>query len=142
LAQSNDTTLAELHRLIDVGVSLVMDDFGTGYSSLNYLWKFPFAKLKIDRAFVAASTTGGSAVTAIVRAITDLARTLGMRITVEGVETSEQIELFAGLGCEQMQGFYLGRPMPAVNVAAAILGDFCASEKFSRAPAEAAAACA
>jgi len=128
LLENTETVLDELRRLKELGVSLVMDDFGSGYSSLNYLWKFPFSKLKIDRAFVVASGSAGATIAAIVKTITALARTLGIRVTVEGVETIEQVELFAHLGCDQMQGYFLGRPVPAGEVAAHILNDFCRQE--------------
>lgn len=133
LLENTDTVLAELRKLKKLGASLVMDDFGSGYSSLNYLWKFPFSKIKIDRTFVVASSSAGSTVAAIVKTITTLARTLGMKVTVEGVETEEQVGLFADLGCDQMQGYYLGRPMPVEAVAAAILADFCDGEESQRA---------
>jgi diguanylate cyclase (GGDEF)-like protein len=128
LLENSDAVLNELRKLKQMGVSLVMDDFGSGYSSLNYLWKFPFSKIKIDRAFVVASSSAGATIAAIVKTITLLARTLGMRVTVEGVETSEQVTLFAELGCDQMQGYFLGRPMPPQAVAATILNDFCIQE--------------
>jgi diguanylate cyclase (GGDEF)-like protein len=133
MLENTETVLNELRTLQKLGVSLVMDDFGSGYSSLNYLWKFPFSKIKIDRAFVAASSSASATIAAIVKTITALARTLGMQVTVEGVETEEQVRLFADLGCDQMQGYYLGRPMPAQAVAAAILTDFCQGE-IMRAP--------
>jgi EAL domain-containing protein (putative c-di-GMP-specific phosphodiesterase class I) len=133
MLENTDMVLDELRKLKKLGVSLVMDDFGSGYSSLNYLWKFPFSKIKIDRAFVVASSSAGATIAAIVKTITTLARTLGMRVTVEGVETEEQVRLFADLGCDQMQGYYLGRPMPAQAVAAAILSDFCDGE-MTKAP--------
>src|SRR5206468_3129562 len=82
-----------------------------------------------------ASSTAGSTIAAIVTTITALARTLGMRVTVEGVETAEQVTLFAEFGCDQMQGYFLGHPLPAGNVAAAILRDFCQREQIGHAPA-------
>ena len=86
------------------------------------------SKIKIDRAFVVASSSAGATIAAIVKTIIILARTLGMRVTVEGVETEEQVGLFAALGCDQMQGYYLGRPMPVQAIAAEILTDFCDAE--------------
>ncbi len=111
LLQDSERTLDILHELRELGVRIAMDDFGTGYSSLSYLRRFPFDKLKIDRTFVkdldSASGSGP-----IVRAITDLASSLGMRITAEGVETTEQKKLLQDLKCTEVQGYLVSRPMP------------------------------
>ncbi len=105
-------TLATLTRLRALGVGIVLDDFGTGYSSLSYLRRFPFSKLKVDRSFVAAITTDpGTA--AIVQAVASLGRSLAIRVTAEGVETEEQLSLVRASGCDEAQGYLLGRPCPA-----------------------------
>ncbi len=104
--------LTTLNQLRDLGVSIVLDDFGTGYSSLAYLRRFPFSKLKIDRSFISAMTTDQKTA-AIVQAIVTLGHTLGMRVNAEGVETDEQWSLLTELGCDEAQGYLLGRPMPA-----------------------------
>ena len=109
---ANISTLKQLH---DFGVRFVMDDFGTGYSSLGYLLSFPFSKIKIDRSFITGLTKQNES-RAIVRAVSDLARNLGMIVTAEGVETNEQLEQIRILGCTEMQGYLFSRPVPAAEI--------------------------
>jgi EAL domain-containing protein (putative c-di-GMP-specific phosphodiesterase class I) len=97
--------------LHDAGLKIALDDFGTGYSSLSYLRTFPFDRIKIDRLFVGEITTREDCA-AIVASTVDLARKLGMSTTAEGVETEEQLRLVREAGCEAVQGYLLGRPMP------------------------------
>ncbi|MCJ2079026.1 EAL domain-containing protein [Methylobacterium sp. E-016] len=111
LMQDADTALACLHRLRDMGVRIALDDFGTGYSSLSYLRRFPFDKLKIDRAFIRDIADPDAA--AIVRAVVGLGERLGMGIVAEGVETAEQLDLVRREGCHEVQGFLFSRPLPA-----------------------------
>jgi diguanylate cyclase (GGDEF)-like protein len=105
-------TLKALHK---IGVSTALDDFGTGYSSLNYLQKFPFDRLKIDRAFVASLGSGGNT-GAIIQAIVTLGHALGMKVLAEGVETNEQRVLLRLAGCDEMQGFLFARPIAAADI--------------------------
>ena len=105
-------TEALLRELRALGVSIAMDDFGTGWSSLAHLWRFPFGKLKIDRAFV-AELGQDPRLQPIVATVVALGRTLGMTVIAEGVETADQARLLAAEGCEQAQGWLFGRPMPA-----------------------------
>jgi diguanylate cyclase (GGDEF)-like protein len=114
----------ELRSLKALGVSIALDDFGTGYSSLSYLWRFPFDKIKIDRAFVVALDDAEGNGETVLRAIVGLGRALGLQVTVEGVETARQLAFLRELRVHQIQGFYFGRPMPAREVAAAIMADF------------------
>lgn len=97
-------------------VSIAIDDFGSGYSSLNYLRRLPIDTLKIDRAFTADLLDDRRSAESIIRSIMDLARNLGLKVTAEGVETQEQYQLFKSLGCDQIQGYYIGKPRPLSEV--------------------------
>lgn len=97
-------------------VSIAIDDFGSGYSSLNYLRRLPIDTLKIDRAFTADLLDDRRSAEAIIRSIMDLARNLGLKVIAEGVETQEQYQLFKSLGCDQVQGYYIGKPQPLSDV--------------------------
>ncbi len=112
-----ETTLASLHSLRALGVRVALDDFGTGYSSLSYLRSFPFDKIKIDRSFIEDLLAHDGA-TAIIRSITSLAEALGMETTAEGVETLDQLDILREQGCNQIQGFYFSKPVPASEVGA------------------------
>ncbi|MDH3460856.1 MAG: EAL domain-containing protein [Burkholderiaceae bacterium] len=103
--------LALMHELKALGVTLSIDDFGTGYSSLSYLKQFPLDELKIDRSFV-MDLPGGRADVAIVRAVIELGRSLGMTVTAEGVETSGQLECIKRLACDIYQGYLFSKPVP------------------------------
>ena len=110
------TTLATLHELHALGVSIAMDDFGTGYSSLGYLHRFPFDRIKIDQSFVRELGRQRDC-DAIVRAVTALSRALGMETTAEGVETVEQLRALAQAGCSVVQGYLFSRPVPEAAIA-------------------------
>jgi Amt family ammonium transporter len=98
-----------MSRLAALGVSLAIDDFGTGYSCLSYLPKLPFDALKIDRSFV--SELGmRSEVDAMVHSLVTLAHNFGMRVIAEGVETEQQMAMIAEIGCNEVQGYLLGKP--------------------------------
>jgi diguanylate cyclase (GGDEF)-like protein len=114
LAESIET-LTTLHNLRSLGLSVSLDDFGTGYSSLSYLRKFPFDKIKIDQSFVREMSKSEDC-TAIVRAVADLARTLGMATVAEGIETPDQMSALRDLGCTEGQGYLFSRPLPAAEV--------------------------
>ena len=124
LLRNNDAVMAALHKLKKMGVSIVMDDFGTGYSSLSYLWKFPFDKIKIDRSFMENFEHAGRDVETVVKTIVALGRELKMQVTVEGVETPEEVDFLYDVDADQVQGFYFGRPMPASEVASNIIQQF------------------
>jgi EAL domain-containing protein (putative c-di-GMP-specific phosphodiesterase class I) len=119
-----DTTLATLRRLKAMGVSIAMDDFGTGYSSLSYLWKFPFDKIKIDRSFMEGFGTSRGDVEAVIKSLVALGREMNMRVTVEGVETTQQVDFLYDADADQVQGFYFGKPLPATQIGAEVLDDF------------------
>lgn len=112
LISDEQRTLAVLTAVRELGVSLAMDDFGTGYASLSNLHMFPFSRLKIDRSFIADCTSHAGRAS-LVRAIIAMGANLGLDVTAEGVETEAQRQFVNGLGCDTLQGYLLGRPMPA-----------------------------
>jgi diguanylate cyclase (GGDEF)-like protein len=103
--------VAVLHQLRDLGVRLSVDDFGTGYSSLSYLQRLPVQEVKIDRSFITGLSTESENV-AIVRAIIDLGRHLGLEVVAEGVEDGDTWDLLASMNCDLVQGWHLARAMP------------------------------
>ncbi len=112
LMKELQNVIPSLHRLNEIGVEIAIDDFGTGYSSLAYLTTLPISELKIDRSFVSElGITPQSS--AVVTAIIALARSLGLRVVAEGVETLRQMEVLHRLGCGVMQGFLFSRAVPA-----------------------------
>jgi diguanylate cyclase (GGDEF)-like protein/PAS domain S-box-containing protein len=115
LLQENDATLATLHQLRGLGVTISMDDFGTGYSSLSYLRKFPFDKIKIDRSFIRDISEEDESF-AIVRAVAAIGSSLKMTTTAEGVETREQFDRIKSEGCTEVQGYYFSQPKPAADI--------------------------
>jgi diguanylate cyclase (GGDEF)-like protein len=110
--ESSETILSVLHSLRSLGIRIALDDFGTGYSSLSYLQSFPFDKIKIDRSFIQQLLTRPGA-SAIVHAITELARALGMETTAEGVEDSDQLAELRVHGCTSVQGYLFSKPVNA-----------------------------
>jgi diguanylate cyclase (GGDEF)-like protein/PAS domain S-box-containing protein len=115
LMQEGDHTAALLDTLSDLGIGLALDDFGTGYSSLSYLKRFPITRVKIDRCFVRdIATSGGDA--AVARAVIAMAHGLGVEVVGEGIETPEQLAVLRRYGCDEGQGFLLGRPVAASEV--------------------------
>jgi diguanylate cyclase (GGDEF)-like protein len=105
-----------------IGVYLSIDDFGTGYSSLSYLRQLPARQLKIDRSFVNDLATSADA-RAVVDAVVRLAHALGLKVVAEGVETAEQRDILIALNCDELQGFYFARPMPANTLLAWTTGN-------------------
>ncbi|MEA2920335.1 MAG: hypothetical protein QOF07_298 [Bradyrhizobium sp.] len=116
LIEDFERGLALLRRLKALGVRISMDDFGSGYSSLSYLQAFPFDKIKIDRGFVMNLGRNPQSAS-IVRAVIDLGHGLGMSIVAEGVETQEQLGFLADEGCEAVQGYLIGKPLPIAHYA-------------------------
>jgi diguanylate cyclase (GGDEF)-like protein len=105
-----------LRRLKHLGVRIAMDDFGTGYSSLSYLQSFPFDKIKIDKAFINNLDLSQQSAT-IIRAVIALGRGLDVPVLAEGVETEEQLKFLAVEGCDEIQGYLIGRPQPIADYA-------------------------
>ena len=117
LIADDDAALATLNQLRALGVHIALDDFGTGYSSLQYLQRFPFDKIKIDRSFVKEVTRNSSSAS-IIRAVVSIAADRDMITTAEGVETLQQRETVQNLGCTQMQGFLFSAARPAQEIRA------------------------
>ena len=116
MLENNEHTVTTLRRLREIGVRIALDDFGTGYSALSYLRKFPLDRIKIDRSFITDITTQSGQI-AVVQAVISIARSLGMAVTAEGVETPMQKEFLQSLGCDDAQGFLFGKPVPFEQLA-------------------------
>jgi diguanylate cyclase (GGDEF)-like protein len=128
IMQDPSQMIVVLERLSAMGVHVSIDDFGTGYSSLSYLKRFPLDKLKIDRSFIRdiSSDTEDAAIT---RAIIGLAHNLKLKVVAEGVETLDQLEFLRSLDCDEYQGYYKSKPLPAAEFQRLILSS---SEPGSR----------
>ncbi|MCA1397240.1 EAL domain-containing protein [Bradyrhizobium sp. BRP56] len=115
LIRDDEAALDILHQLRELGVRIALDDFGTGYSSLSYLQRFPFDKIKIDRAFI-KDLAGTGASSTIVQAVVNIAAASDMTTTAEGVETEQQRNLLRILGCTEMQGYLFSRPVSSAEI--------------------------
>jgi len=115
LLDDGETTLAMLRDLRALGVRVALDDFGTGYSSLNYLRRFPFDKIKIDKSFVDDIACDPQS-RAIVRAIMELTAALGMTTVAEGVEKLTQLFELRALGCDEVQGYVISAAIDAASI--------------------------
>lgn len=122
LMQDTEKTIGTMNELKEMGIGLAIDDFGTGYSSLSYLSRFPLYALKVDRSFIKDVGSSPHAA-AITSAIIAMARSLKLQVIAEGVETEEHLVFLRQLGCDQMQGYLLGAPLPAAEVAKLFAGD-------------------
>jgi diguanylate cyclase len=114
LLSAERSVLQVMERLNAAGMTFALDDFGTGYSSLNYLRRFPFGKIKIDRSFVSNLNTVVDAT--IVHAIASIGRSLGLKLVAEGVEDGEQQRFLSSAGVHFMQGYLFGKPMTAQEI--------------------------
>ena len=115
-----ETIIGILHQLRALGLKIAIDDFGTGYSSLSYLRRLPITALKVDRSFVDGVTTSADDA-AIAATIIAMGRQLGLKVVAEGIEAPEQIRFLKEHDCDQMQGFYIARPMPVSDLEARFL---------------------
>lgn len=115
IMESPEAAAETLYRLSEMGVHLAIDDFGTGYSSLSYLKRFPIDALKIDRSFVRDITTDADDA-AIAKAVIALAHSMKLKVIAEGVETAEQLDFLREQQCDQMQGYYLSKPLPVEQI--------------------------
>ena len=109
--QDSERAVRSLSKFEAMGIHLSLDDFGTGYSSLSYLKRLPLKKLKLDRSFVRAISTSPED-EAIIKAIISLAHNLNLRVIAEGVETKRQLEFLKTWGCDELQGYYISKPLP------------------------------
>ncbi len=109
-------SLHTLRQIRALGVTIAIDDFGTGYSSLETLRSFPFDRIKLDRSFMQEVASSQQA-RAIIRAVLALGKSLDIKVLAEGVETAEQFELLQREGCNEAQGYFLGKPQPQANIA-------------------------
>jgi diguanylate cyclase (GGDEF)-like protein len=110
-----DIALAAMRRLKERGVTIALDDFGTGYSSIGYLRSFPFDRLKLDRSICADITTNAN-VQQLVQGTIAIARSMGLKVTAEGIEDDFQAKFLRLAGCELLQGYHFNRPMPAAEI--------------------------
>ncbi|WJI51338.1 bifunctional diguanylate cyclase/phosphodiesterase [Mesorhizobium sp. C089B] len=115
LMDESERVLKTLRQLRELGIRIALDDFGTGYSSLGYLRRFPVDKIKIDRSFIHDIDNKDTA--AIVRTIIGLGAELGITVTAEGVETEAQLDILRKAGCVEAQGFLIGMPSKAADMA-------------------------
>jgi EAL domain-containing protein (putative c-di-GMP-specific phosphodiesterase class I) len=116
LMEDNDATRSMLESFRRLGVRMAIDDFGTGHSSLSYIRRFAIDTLKIDRSFV-QSLPDNDEDTAICSAVIALGRNMKMCVVAEGVETAEQAQVLRELGCDEVQGYWISRPMPGADFA-------------------------
>ncbi len=116
LMQNAETVLKTMRELGALGIQFSIDDFGTGYSSLSYLKHLPIGRVKIDKSFVDDIPADPNDA-AIVKAIISMARSLGLQVIAEGVETETQLEFLRAHGCDAIQGYYFSRPLPAGELA-------------------------
>lgn len=115
LMQNPDQAIETLTQLRELGIKIALDDFGTGYSSLGYLSKFPIDKIKIDKTFVKDIPENKEDI-AIVKTIIDLCKNIGSLAVAEGVESEEQLKVLSDYGCDEVQGYLLGKPMPLEEI--------------------------
>lgn len=115
LLDNAENVIAEFTRLRELGVRLAIDDFGTGFSSLNYLKIFPANTIKIDQCFI-QGVASNNADAQITKAVISMAHNLDIKVVAEGIETREQLDFLSESGCDELQGYYISRPLPAEHI--------------------------
>jgi diguanylate cyclase (GGDEF)-like protein/PAS domain S-box-containing protein len=126
--QDIDSTVSKLESLAQAGYESVLDDFGIGFSSLSYLRHLPIGKMKIDQSFVRRCSEDGRDL-AVIKAVISLAHAFKIKVVAEGVETAAQLKIVTNLGCDQLQGFYISRPVPAEEMVAWLQREMPRGEK-------------
>ena len=122
--RDQELVLSQLNSLRDMGCSIALDDFGTGYSNLGYLRRFNASKLKIDKSFVTALGVSERD-EPLVRAMVQMAHSLNLQTIAEGVETEHQLDYLTNQMCDEVQGYYYYKPMPAAEIEAILLKQYC-----------------
>ena len=120
-----DNAIAVMNQLLNEGISFSLDDFGTGYTALHVLRHLPVDKLKIDRSFVNEIETGDLA-PPIIKAVIEIARSFGLQVVAEGIETAGQLACLRNLGADQVQGYYISRPKRVADIESWISGQAAA----------------
>jgi diguanylate cyclase (GGDEF)-like protein/PAS domain S-box-containing protein len=133
LMQEGTEVAAALGKLQALGIGISLDDFGTGFSSLGYLTRLRFDKIKIDKHFISELRDEPNSALAVLRSVVALSKSLGITTVAEGIETKEQLERVRAEGCDEAQGFYVGRPVPAGEVAALLARQRPRRQRQSRA---------
>jgi diguanylate cyclase (GGDEF)-like protein/PAS domain S-box-containing protein len=131
MLNDTDGALTTMNALKELGVRLNMDDFGTGYSSLGYLRAYPFDGIKIDKRFI-ASISSGTNDRAVVQAIIGLGKAMGLTVTAEGVETEEQLDILGADQCNEVQGYFMSRPIDKVAFARLLRDSRGAQQKLKK----------
>jgi EAL domain-containing protein (putative c-di-GMP-specific phosphodiesterase class I) len=131
--ENPELALMLIDQFAEAGVAISIDDYGAGLSSLTYLKQIRADELKIDKSFIFA-ISDGQRDALLVRSTIDLAHSLGLKVTAEGVETETALALLAGMGCDQAQGYYIGRPMPLRDLLNVLTQDASATLKTPTKP--------
>lgn len=133
MIDSKNATLDVLGAMRELGITVSIDDFGSGYSSLGYLNKHIFDRIKIDRSLISAVSTQNTGGINVVKAVINMAKAVGITTIAEGIETQEQLDILTELGCDQAQGYLLGRPVPVpVFERMFIIGNHISTAQYSR----------